>query len=334
METQTASWGTFTTKQGDDEDINTPLTPFTKSEKKGDFWNSKDVRSTKKFGYVYPETKDWDMSPADVRQKLYEIYSTGSAARMMRTVASAPQAPTEDLKLRAESHVLVAKTSLNTETLVQAAQAKDGKLPESIAAEAAHLTLPKNRSPQDLVSNHRYLEWLVNVKAEKHALGGNFAVHVFLGAPEDDHPDLYVANPTHVGLFSTFGSEEDTACEKCQADRADGLQVTGQIPLTVALVERYLAGHVDGLTVDAVVPFLREHLHWRVTSLEGERQRRGDVNKLLVSVVTNEVTLPEDPAGFPRYATTVVRRPEVTTNRDGEGRGRGTGYTGGDITLA
>lgn len=48
---------------------------------------------------------------------------------------------------------------------------------------------------------------------------------------------------------------------------------------------------------------------------------------LQVFVVTNEVTLPEDDSQLPTYADDVVIHPEITTNRNGGGRGEGTGLT-------
>ena len=40
-----------------------------------------------------------------------------------------------------------------------------------------------------------------------------------------------------------------------------------QIPLTIALIERYLAGIIDDLSEQSVVPYLTENLHWRVTQV-------------------------------------------------------------------
>lgn len=56
----------------------------------------------------------------------------------------------------------------------------------------------------------KYLEWLVNLKAQKHVLGGDFTVHIFLGPVEEDNILLYPTSPNHVGTFSTFGQKEFT----------------------------------------------------------------------------------------------------------------------------
>ena len=54
---------------------------------------------------------------------------------------------------------------------------------------------------------------------------------------------------------------------------------------------------------------------------------QSQVSKLTVFVVTNEVELPEEPDRLPSYAADVTVYPDITTNRDGEGRGHGTGLT-------
>lgn len=110
---------------------------------------------------------------------------------------------------------------------------------------------------RDLAPNNKHVEWMTNIKAEKHTLDGAYSVHVFLGpADEEINPALWPASPTHVGKFAPLGQESTTACGKCQDDQRNHTQVTGQIPLTIALVERYLAGIVAGLKATDVVAYL------------------------------------------------------------------------------
>ena len=112
-------------------------------------------------------------------------------------------------------------------------------------------------------------------------------------------------------------------------------EVTGQIPLTMALVERYLAGKLDGLEPrqDQAIGYLQRELHWRVTDAAGTvipREELGGHDQLLVVVASNEVTLPSTPYALPTYAPNVVAHEQITMNNGGS-RGDGTGYTGGDI---
>lgn len=121
-------------------------------------------------------------------------------------------------------------------------------------------------------------------------------------------------------------------CGKCQDDRANRQQVTGQIPLTIALAERYFAGLIDSLEPGDVTGYLKANLHWEVLLGDGTRleKRRNEVDDLLVIVVSNEVQIPDETLSLPIYSPVLVPYPDVTTKADGSsGRGEGTGYTDG-----
>ena len=126
---------------------------------------------------------------------------------------------------------------------------------------------PSKPMLKDLAPKNKYLEWLINLKAEKHTLNGDFTVHAFLGPVPEDQVSLWPLSAYHVGTFAPLGQAHDTGCIKCRKGQRDHLQVTGQIPLTIALIERYLAQLIPDLSVDTVVPYLTENLHWRVESV-------------------------------------------------------------------
>lgn len=90
-------------------------------------------------------------------------------------------------------------------------------------------------------------------------------MHVFLGDFNRDDPISWNSASNKVGSVNVLGDSLDTGCEKCQEDQANALTVTGQVPLTLALAERYLAGLLDNLSVEAVIPYLQKNLHWRVS---------------------------------------------------------------------
>ena len=52
-----------------------------------------------------------------------------------------------------------------------------------------------------------------------------------------------------------------------QDDQERDLEVTAQIPLTLALIERYLAGKISDIGPHTVVEYLKAALHWRVTAV-------------------------------------------------------------------
>ena len=119
-------------------------------------------------------------------------------------------------------------------------------------------------SIDDLAPDGRYLEWITNLKSQKHGVGEPYSVQVFLGQISSPDSREWALDANHVGTFTVLGDSQDIACEKCVVDQANKLQVTGQVPLTIALLERYLAREIDGLTPEIVVPYLQKNLHWRV----------------------------------------------------------------------
>ena len=324
--------GTRTNDPNTPSTKDTPLAPFNASERKSDYWTSELIRNTKTFGYVYPETRDWLFPSKDaINGELDKTYERCSlASTVLADVANSKKA-IKELKCRARFHQQVVNTSLDTQTILEAVQNNAGQLPQDIIDQRSELKLPEDRDVGDLIIGNKYLEWLVDVKAEKHANNGDFVVHFFLDEPEDDNPALYIFNPNHVATFSTFGQGGNTGCKKCKKDEAARLEVTGQIPLTLGLAERYLSGHIAGLDVASVEDYLKQNLHWRVTTQNDEPIDRSQIQSLLIGVVTNEVTLPADPAGRPQYSPHIVPRPAVTTKLNGDPRGDGTGYIGGQI---
>ncbi|KAF7507389.1 hypothetical protein GJ744_010448 [Endocarpon pusillum] len=301
--------GNFTTAQDEEENIETPLKPFNRTASQpvvdSDYWKAKDVRKTKTFGYCYPETEKWEITSnkevarKEVIRQIDVLYPAGSLANIIREKTKGRMASENLLASRAETIAQVPLKQLKIE-----------------------------RQVEDLAPESKYLEWITNLKAKKHALGETFNVHVFLGQITQEDSVLWYADENHVGAFTVLGQPVETGCDKCRSDQADDLQVTAQIPLTVALAERYLAGKIAGLTPDAVIPYLQENLHWRVSMADGSEVPRGDVQDLVVSVVTNEVTIPENLDELPIYAPNVNIYPEITTKTDGATpRGEGTGLT-------
>jgi len=346
-EANSANWFT---KRFATEDNNTPLLPFYENNTQVDqdkFWKSSQVHDTARFGYAYPETIDDTLgsskeSVEKIRVKLQEKYASASLANMAlvtKATESGVSKPDQILRQRAakltQIHDAKAPNTTKTALALNPDIPKELKsiLPDVEADPIESIKIPKELSVVDLINkDNTYLEWLVNMKAEKHAFGGQYAVHVFVGDfPEDESPALYGTSPFHVGTFYPFGQGSDTSCGKCKDDQSDGLEITGQIPLTISLVERYFAGQISGLDVDAVEDYLVQYLHWEVVDQNGNRLKpegkRDQLPGLLVGVISNKVTLPQNANEFPSYSEHVTVHPKITTRRDGTGRAEGTGVT-------
>ncbi|KAF4456902.1 tyrosinase precursor [Fusarium austroafricanum] len=340
--TKVSAWGSWVTAENTEEGLKTDLAPFYKDA--SHFWTSDDVRETVKFGYSYPETKSWAFnSTADYRKDIYKqletIYPTGSLATMIAASNTGDQKPEEALRARAKKLARVTAIDEPNTAITALSLAKAVSPPAStselIAAlpslEVPTVNIPEKRSLKNLVKDNSYLEWLVNIKAVKHTLRGEYLVHVFLGpVPEEESTCLYTVSPYHVGTFSPLGQNTETSCSKCKRDQVAGMEITGQIPLTIALAERYLADELESLSEPHVIEYLQRNLHWEVVDESGQRLQgqRSSVDGLLVGVVSNKVTLPGNENEFAQYSPDVTVYPEVTTKADNSGgRAEGTGIT-------
>jgi tyrosinase len=340
--TKASARGSWVTKRNSTEGLTTSLAPFYKDT--SSFWTSDDVRETTTFGYVYPETKSWNFNnPTDYRRDIYRqlqtLYPTGSLATMIVANNAGDTKPEETLRTRAKklARVTAAEPPSTAITALSIAKAVDSApVPSPILAalppvEVPNVQIPDGKSLSNLAKDKSYLEWLVNIKAVKHTLNGEYLVHVFLGrVPEEEATCLYAVSPYHVGTFSPLGQDGDTACDKCQQDQARGMEITGQIPLTIALAERYFANELESLSEEHVIGYLQKNLHWEVIDSSGERLQgqRSAVDGLLVGVVSNKVTLPDRDGEFARYSPNVTVYPEITTKEDSSGgRAEGTGVT-------
>lgn len=225
------------------------------------------VKRTEPFGYTYPETAGlkYPTTPADrtalmkVIGKIYE-----PLPKLIRQSKEHKRNAGEDLLPRAQVAKEIAKkdvpaTVAQLESLIEHLPDIESLLETSLE--------PGKPVLRDLAPENKYLEWITNIKAEKHALDGSYSVHVFLGDPDETNVALWAASPSHVGTFAPLGQLSTTGCGKCQEDQRDHTEVTSQIPLTIALVERYLAGLIPDLSEKNVVPYLTEHLHWRVSKV-------------------------------------------------------------------
>ncbi|EWC43938.1 hypothetical protein DRE_01290 [Drechslerella stenobrocha 248] len=87
----TNQFGTFSMRAGSRQNSQTPLSPFHKSDR--DFYTSDDVKSTRAFGYVYPETVGREgASDAELRamviSQVNSIYGKDAPAGVLTSVSS------------------------------------------------------------------------------------------------------------------------------------------------------------------------------------------------------------------------------------------------------
>jgi tyrosinase len=332
------------------EDQNTPLVPFMNNTA-SKFWTSADIKDTKVLGYAYPETQSWRYTNRDLYQKslrtlvtalyggnVFQTFSQSIAPQMKQnfisTAASGMKLPeasksqpnrkwkTMDLKATEDVDQRPMELGNPTTSSVNPVEKTDltaagGKASTSTKASRPQLTSTTGAIPSELshlAPNGKYTEWITNIRAQKHGLGQSFRVLIFLRDFVSD-PNAWDLEYNTVGRVTVLGRSPGTQCDKCQDDMTEEIIVSGTVPLTSALLQDIVAGHLRSLEPTDVAPYLQKNLHWRVMTFVGNEMPRDQVPGLTVSVVSTEVTIGGD--GVPHYSGQYTAHDEVTVGRPG-----------------
>ena len=99
-----------------------------------------------------------------------------------------------------------------------------------------------------------YETYAADIVSRKFAVGGSYAIYVFLGdAPADAAAWSTAANL--VGMHGVFTGKTSHALED--------INVRGSVPLTTALLEKLQSGELKSMDIETVQSYLRQNLHWR-----------------------------------------------------------------------
>ncbi len=217
--------------------------------------------------------------------------ATAVAAKPVATAASAATAAVPAAEQKPLVHT-------QAHAVAHDDKADSGSQKAAIPASLAHLA-PENK----------YTEWIVNVRAVKHVLGQTYRLLVFDGKISPDPKDWDVEYNC-VGRVTVLGRASSTPCGKCQDDAASDLQVTGTVPLTLALLQDNAAGHLQNLDSANVVPYLRDNLKYRVTLFGGEERPIEQVPGLKIAVCSTQASI--GPDGTPHYSGEYVVHGDIT----------------------
>jgi len=285
VETHPALSGTFTIAQGDSEGPQSELTPF-HTNSSGQFWDSDLARSTKSFGYAYPETVDWNVSPQqflrNVQSAVMRLYNRNaqpppSLAKKPGFLGSVFDGPGDEKPLH------------------------HGHEHKGAKEDAAH-AVTDILSKLGLTDKHdKYREWFANIRVQKYALNESFFIHFFIG-DFDPEPFSWSFEPKLVGSHCIFvNNPTTTQCKKCKDDNIKKIHVTASVPLTTSLIDCVKEGELKSLEPCDVEPFLLKNLHWRVTLLNDKPIPTEEVPHLKVSDVSVDVKRPEAEGKFPTW---------------------------------
>ncbi|SCV31922.1 uncharacterized protein FFFS_03045 [Fusarium fujikuroi] len=159
-------------------------------------------------------------------------------------------------------------------------------------------------------------DYVINIIYNRFALnGGSYSIHFFIGKESDIpvSPEDYKLSVDYIGGIHTFsssywtrGNENGVNCENCQKQQKSHQLSKGQLPVTLALLQRALHeddrwAEISHLGKDHVVEYMTKHLHWRVVAVPNELLKTDDLPDLKVFFKAGKAEHPEDPGKPSKY---------------------------------
>lgn len=113
-----------------------------------------------------------------------------------------------------------------------------------------------------LLVDNSFLDWNIEVQGAQSTLPPTFIVKFFLDG------DVPFGSVTEVGLWSAFTSEHSHA-EAKKKKRASAFQpdMKGTVVLTPTLLDLVIAGELESLDENEVVPLLNKRLNWTLQTV-------------------------------------------------------------------
>ena len=110
----------------------------------------------------------------------------------------------------------------------------------------------------------------------RYAFDTSFNIHIFIRYVKDYQPERYLRKRNEVGFAGIFASPPGVGCDNCNKQREDNMVYQDVIPLTTALSDYFRTNintkgplpalrTLSDLEPAQVVPFLKQHLEWRIT---------------------------------------------------------------------
>ncbi|KAL7267388.1 hypothetical protein RUND412_010029 [Rhizina undulata] len=274
----------------------TPLYPF--RQRGGKYFTSEDVQrwdSIYEFGYTYPELPAKLFNPDD--QGRLKKYCTEKVNELY-----APKDP--NWPPVPEKAILEANAALESIPKGRG----DGK---THIGRNHYQFAPGKYRPFDVKENH-HREWICNIRIRNYALDGSFFIHIFLG-DFNSEVHSWAKESNLVGTHTVFSPRiGKTECENCLTHHQQGVVVSGSISLTAALLTK---GLVD-LEPDNVKEYLRQNLHWRVQSPDGDHVANSQLSSLKIIVTSTIVETYDDKSKLPYWGLPQVIK-SVTEKRAG-----------------
>jgi len=156
----------------------------------------------------------------------------------------------------------------------------------SVATDSLVGGLPSHPAPtSELIPPNRGLyEWTARVECKQFEISTSYLVAIFIGkVPED--PNEWQVSHNYVGSHYAFVNSAAKECENCR-NKAD-VVIEGYVHLNQAIAHH---SGLKSLEPTAVIPYLKENLHYRALKVNGEPVKLGSVE---VSIHAAPLSYPE-----------------------------------------
>lgn len=287
VEPLAAVGGTFTYAAGTVNDQNSALTPFFK-DSAGTNWTSAGVRSTTTFGYTYPELQN-GATAASVRAAINKLYgNTTTTSAVSSSTSAVKSAASVPAKIPTNS-----RTSSSSSNRVKLNIWSPWWKRDNMTSADQPFYGTNGTNSTDGYEH----EYVCNIVSQKFALNGSYAVYILLGDVSTNSTAGLQVSPNLVGTHSIFSSMPSDDNPMMNMD----LKVTGTVPLTSALVEKYENGELRSLNPSDVEAYLAKNLQWRVSMYDGREIAVAQVPDLSVAVVEAQVIPAASEDEFPQW---------------------------------
>nr|BBV24620.1 tyrosinase2 [Grifola frondosa] len=271
--------GTATIPPGTTIDVHTNLTPFRRTDTA--FWTSATSRDVTIFGSTYPELRGAGrMTPAQlqmqVRREINRLYRPSAAFTRTVSTGATYQETTKENAIKTAKGIVKRIPHVD--------------IPEDGSDEHAGLK-PTPMRPS-APTTKQYRDWIITVALKKYELPISGYVRLFLAENIPDNGGC--SAPELVGSVSVFRTH-GSGCANCNKGKETGEIVTGEVPLTGALMDN----GKNMNDVEGIVTYLKNNLHWRCQLVDGSEVVLRDVPSLKVCVWSVPVAAPEHDYEFP-----------------------------------
>ncbi|KAK3996859.1 putative tyrosinase [Cladorrhinum sp. PSN332] len=257
----------YTTSRGQMQDSSTPLTPFFINNN-GNFWTSDGVRDFTQFGYTYAEL---------------------------------PTGP--NISIRAQARYVRKAINRLYGTSSPANLFLNELRSKGIKGNGRTKPTGKRNVAAVVFNGDIYREWIANIRVRKQALDGPFTIHFFFGPPPNDGgPQSWASAPNHVGTMGVFAADK----AGMGGMQMGGLDVSGTVPLTTALMNEITAGGLVSLDLEDVEIFLRTNLVKRVLGPDAKVWDVSRVEGLRIGIASSSVKAPASEDELPVWGEVEV----------------------------